>query len=540
MFFQKSLSLNKTPELDNNFYLARIYHENYKFEKAIGKYNKFKDDLLKREEIQDIKRIDEISKLIEECESGKVIFTVPSKVGIENLSNLMIENEAQYSDYAVYSTSNDSLVYFTSVRSSNQKKTKDLADIDEDIYLSKKTGELREKAQNIGLPINTKSDDAIVGLSRDGNTMFIYSGSNNGDVYYAVKKGGIWSEPLVFSRQINSDASESSLVFSVTGDTLFFVSDRTGTYGKKDIFYSIKNGDDWGKPMNIGPTINTKYDEEGLFMDGDTLYFASKGHNTIGGYDIFKSYKIQNNQWSKPRNLLYPINSTFDDIFYSSNKFYTYFASNRDNRSCIYGIKKAIPPISPQKDEIIPVPDSTIIPIDDFFIINDIEFALESYINTDVYSMLNRLANYLISNPGAKIKISGFTDLLGNKNYNERLSIKRANFVKHYLLKKGVKEQSLVVEGNGWLNQISKNKNDKGKFIMESLGYNRRVEFKVLKQGIPKLIVQKIAVPDSLKVENTDLNKTLIHIQFYLLYRRKSCLICQQKLRNIIYTKGLI
>ncbi len=495
-FFLKSMELDKNPGLDNNLYLGTIYHQNAQFDAAINKYKAFIDDLSQREETKDKNKLDKINKLIKECESGKEIVTKSSEIKIEDLSKKIAGAERQYSDYAVYSTSDDSLLYFTSIREQFTKKGHPKEIAAEDIYCSVKQDGRRGMAQNIGKPVNTHANDAIVGLSGDGLTMYIYSNSNNGDIYYSHKNGESWSEPYVFSSQINSGATESSLAFSSTGDTLFFVSNRPGTYGGNDIFYSVKENNDWSSPVNLGPVINTKYDEEAVFVDGDTLYFASKGHNTMGGYDIFKSHKITDNQWSTPENLLSPINSPFDDIFYSSNKYSIYFTSNRNSQSSIYCIEKIIP----KKEKIIAVADSTIVPIGDFFIVRDIEFAYESCINTDVYPMLDSLANYLTQNPEAKIRISGYTDTQGYKYYNTKLSVKRANFVKDYLLKKGVKEQNLISEGNGWTKQISKNKDEKGKFIRESLGYNRRVEFEVINQGTPKLIVQKIDVPDSFKI----------------------------------------
>ncbi len=497
LFFLKSMELDRNPRLDNNLYLGKIYHQNTQFDAAINKYKAFIDDLSQREEIRDKNKLDKINKLIKECEAGKEIVIKSPETKIEDLSEKIAGPETQYSDYAVYSTDDDSLLYFTSIREQFTKKGHPKEIATEDIYCSIKQNGRRGMAQNIGKPVNTRANDAIVGLSGDGRTMYIYSNSNNGDIYYSHKIGESWSEPYVFSSQINSGATESSIAFSSTGDTLFFVSNRPGTYGGKDIFYSVKEGNDWGNPLNLGTVINTKYDEEAVFVDGDTLYFASKGHNTMGGYDIFKSHKVVDNQWSTPENLSSPINSPFDDIFYSSNKYFIYFASNRNSQSSIYCIEKTIR----KKEKIIAVADSTIVPFGDFFIIHDIEFAYESYINTKVYPMLDSLANYLTKNPDAKIRISGYTDTQGYKYYNTKLSVKRANFVKDYLLKKGVKARSLSAEGNGWSKQISKNKNEKGKFIQESLGYNRRVEFEVISQGKPKLVVQKIEVPDLFKIK---------------------------------------
>ncbi|MCB0403060.1 MAG: carboxypeptidase regulatory-like domain-containing protein, partial [Flavobacteriales bacterium] len=111
---------------------------------------------------------------------------------------------------------------------------------------------------------------------------------------------------------------ESAATISADGNTLFFASRRDGGLGGKDLYMTRKlpNGE-WALPQNLGETINTPYDEDfpNLFYDGTTLYFSSKGHNSIGGYDYFKSnWDPENNTWSKPENLGYPLNTPLDNI----------------------------------------------------------------------------------------------------------------------------------------------------------------------------------------------------------------------------------
>jgi len=110
-------------------------------------------------------------------------------------------------------------------------------------------------------------------------------------------------------------------------EALYFVSNKPGGFGGKDIYYTslrIKGNReklDYEDAVNLGAVINTPYDEQGVFMDveGKILYFSSKGHNTMGGYDVFKSSYV-NGRWTKPRNLGYPINTPDDDIFFSFSR----------------------------------------------------------------------------------------------------------------------------------------------------------------------------------------------------------------------------
>ena len=130
-------------------------------------------------------------------------------------------------------------------------------------------------------------------------------------------------------------------------------------------------------------------------------------------------------------------------------------------------------------------------------VVDEILFKINQYKAVKYYADLDVLAQYLLDNPNAKIGIYGYTDTQGPADYNQQLSVKRANFVKNYLLQKGVKESQMVVEGRGFSKQISKNKDENGNYIWESLAYNRRVEFEVIKPGEKKgLLINKIEVPD--------------------------------------------
>jgi outer membrane protein OmpA-like peptidoglycan-associated protein len=173
----------------------------------------------------------------------------------------------------------------------------------------------------MGAPINTELHDAAVGVSVDGHSLILFRGfEGNGDLFLSANDGFNWSEPIAFPQGINSNFHESSACFAPDGRTLYFVSDREGGVGGRDIYKSTlaEGGFKWSEAINIGKTINSVYDEEGVFMhpDGKTLYFSSKGHNNIGGYDIFKSTLLDNKTWSEPINLGVPLNTPGDEVFY--------------------------------------------------------------------------------------------------------------------------------------------------------------------------------------------------------------------------------
>ena len=277
--------------------------------------------------------------------------------------------------------------------------------------------------------------------------------------------------------------------------------------GGKDIFYSIKNNGEWKSPVNIGSTINTEFDEESVFYYNDTLYFASKGHNSIGGYDIFRTYKNESGQWYPAENLGIPVNSPYDDLFFSKNMQRAYFSSDRtgglggmDIYTFIYLVKKPQIVIAEADTGFTEIKKDTTIISAEIVEASDILFKMNQYQVKSYNPNLNSIVHFLIAEPEARILITGYSDSQGSKSYNLRLSKKRANSVKQYLLEKGVNKKCLTVDAKGEEGQLSKNVNEKGEFIVESLPYNRRVEFKVIKQGKKKhLHIKRIEVPKEYK-----------------------------------------
>ena len=165
------------------------------------------------------------------------------------------------------------------------------------------------------------------------------SGYHNYDLYYSELIDGEWTEPKSLGPNINrADSWESQASLSSDGKMLFFASDRPGTYGGSDIWYSQRNSDGtWRKPVNLGPTINTPENERSPFLhtDSKTLYFSSSGHDGMGGQDIFFSKLDEKNRWTTPTNIGYPINSENDevDFFVSLDGKTGYFSSNNiDNQ----------------------------------------------------------------------------------------------------------------------------------------------------------------------------------------------------------------
>ena len=311
---QKALEhINKSTTLgvqskELNFHTARAYHYLLEFENAIEFYNNY------LKEVSDSKITADVSKKIEECENG-ILLRENRSVGL--IVNIK-EVNSEYADYSPMLTADASTMIFTSRRENSGEMDPYDMQYYEDIFISYFKDNKWTVPEPISPALNSKDHDANVGMSNDGQSIFIYNKKDNGKIYKTDLKGSIWTEPIAIPEPINSSYTEKCISISPDKKIVYFVSDRPGGKGGLDIYSINKNNDgDLGELMNIGDIINTPYDEDGIFIhpDGKALYFSSKGHNTMGGYDIFKSVKDSNGIWSKPINLGQPINSADDDVF---------------------------------------------------------------------------------------------------------------------------------------------------------------------------------------------------------------------------------
>ncbi len=198
----------------------------------------------------------------------------------------------------------------------------------EDFYMSHadSSGKWQER-QLLKGHLNTDKNEGAQTLSADGNWMFFTGcgrpdSKGSCDIYFSRKTDQGWSAPKNIGAPVNSPFWESQPHFSADGRTLFFISAREGGKGGKDIWQATLAGiNDDGTPYfgdlkNLGSVINTRGDENSPFLhhDGETLYFSSNGHEGMGGMDLFISRKDNENGWSEPVNMGYPINSEKDEI----------------------------------------------------------------------------------------------------------------------------------------------------------------------------------------------------------------------------------
>jgi outer membrane protein OmpA-like peptidoglycan-associated protein len=331
--FEAAYSLDPSCEIDVAFWLGWTYHLNARWEDAIRLYN-VQLGIFQSRTKTFAAAIDDLKKKIAECESGKKLSAKPERVFVDNLGPQI---NSAFPEYGPVISADEATIYFTARRPSSTGGKKDPSDnaYFEDVYVSEKANGKWLPARSVSKNVNTEGHDATAGLSPDGSRLYIYrfAQGDGGDLYETVLFGLDWEPPSHMNRNINSKYHETTVSLSFDGKRLYFVSNKESGLGDDDIYYcDLDLNGEWGPSRNIGPDLNTKYGEDGVFMhpDGTTLYFSSKGYNSMGGYDIFKTTFVDG-KWQYPVNLGYPINGPDDDVFFvvsgSGNR--AYFASSK-------------------------------------------------------------------------------------------------------------------------------------------------------------------------------------------------------------------
>jgi outer membrane protein OmpA-like peptidoglycan-associated protein/tetratricopeptide (TPR) repeat protein len=297
-------------------YLADAYLLNNEFEIAIATYERYKTEINPKE----TELIKDIERQINMCRVGSDRIKSPVNMIVTNVGGAI---NSPYPDYAAVVNADESVMIYTTRRPTSTGGQMQDGKYFEDIFISEKINGIWSQATNIGGPINTNDHEATVGLSVDGQTLLIYKYENEigfGDLFSSKQIGNRWTVPQPLGSNINTEFWESHASMSADGQLLFFTSNRPGGVGGRDIYFCRKlPTGEWGLAQNIGKNINTAFDEDGPYIhpDGTTLFFSSKGHSTMGGFDIFFSeYDNETRTWGRPQNMGYPVNTTSDDVFF--------------------------------------------------------------------------------------------------------------------------------------------------------------------------------------------------------------------------------
>jgi len=271
-YFEKALSLYDRTTPEAFFYMAHAYQQQGLFDEAITYYQKYKTKLAVRSYATYAVAVD---KYIAECHNAISLTKEPVNVFVDN------------------------------------------------------TGKAEDIAQNVPLP-SGRVANTMQYITADKKSMILSSTNKKGKshLYETYVSNDVWTTPKALKSPIKSSAGEQSAFLTSNGMVIFFSSVRKGGYGNYDIYMAQRDEKGkWGYVVNLGAGVNTPFDEHIHYVspDGLTIYFTSRGHNTMGGFDVFKStYSQATNTWGEAENLGYPINSVGDE---------TSFAPTADNKS---------------------------------------------------------------------------------------------------------------------------------------------------------------------------------------------------------------
>lgn len=304
------LCLDKVNKLDPKFgekvivNLAEALHQNYEFEEA----KKYYQQEIYGTGRADWNYVEVIRKRIDECNAGIALLAQPSVAQVVNLGAAI--NSADV-EFVPILAENDSSLIFTAHNSPEGP---------EEIRIARRKNGQWQKAKEYLPATNAKTGHAIVTISPNGKLLYTYSPTDGLRSYDQSKDS--WVNPKPMPIPLNQLANETSVHITEDGQFAFFASDRPGGFGGLDLYVSQRFPDGtWSAAINLGADVNTPHDEDAPHVDfkSKTLFFSSRGHNTMGGFDIFKAV-MRDGKWQQVQNVGYPINSPHDDLYFTLNK----------------------------------------------------------------------------------------------------------------------------------------------------------------------------------------------------------------------------
>jgi len=354
-------------------FLGRACQYDHDFSNSILNYKTYVEILQRDDSKRNKEKLKTVFKYMDECKSGQILTDQSLEFDVEKLP-APINSEAN----DVLAIKDGAKLFFNSDRRivGDDKKNKGVASL-RGFSVALINGEWTSFSV---LNDEKKSRDIPTMVAKvDGNQYLFYDkNAGFGDLIFMQKDDKFWTKEMDVFFVNEKKSNESSASFTSDGNTVVFVSDRDGKQG--DIFYCQKNDDgEWGKPIKLGDQINSDYDEKDVFLsdDGKVMYFSSKGRNSIGGYDVFKSERDGNGAWMQAQNMGMPINSAYDDrhfITYEGDSFL--FDSNRgqNGKFDIYTKKLIVETVIKEEleepvkrveklEEAIPVQEVDVLPV---------------------------------------------------------------------------------------------------------------------------------------------------------------------------------
>ena len=302
------------------FMLGQAYHLNNQFTEALSQYTEYLEIGSKQDQVQ----LDYARMQMEACERAASIGRTHPSFEFQGVLD-HFEDDLPSCSNPVISGDGNILIFLVDYPS------------DKKIMMTTRTDSVWSRPKVINSEIGMVGETYPVSLSHDGKDLYlVHKFYSHSDIFVSHLNGKRWSEAEALGYQINGRTSENHASISRDGQSLYFTSDVRGGYGSFDIYVShFTEKGEWGDPVNLGPNINTPFEEYTPFISNNDsiLFFSSQGHATIGGADVFHSSLQSNDTWSEPENLGYPVNTTGDDLFFNPgwDEFESYYAVRRED-----------------------------------------------------------------------------------------------------------------------------------------------------------------------------------------------------------------
>lgn len=515
------------------YMLGRAYHLNKQYKKAIENYRTY----LVRGEDEDEDQLRYAELQIEACERAEQLAGQDPSFRFQNLMDFL-QDETHSCSNPVISGDGNLLIYLVDYPS------------DKKIMMSTRDSRGWTRPRNINQELGMVGETYPVSLSYDGKELYLahyfYSHS---DIFVSSFKDGKWTEAVPLGPNINGRTSETHASISKDGNTLYFTSDKRGGMGSYDIYVSHRNEKgEWGPAKNLGPVINTPYEEHTPFIssDGRTLFFSSQGHGSIGGLDNFYSEYQPDSGWSEPVNLGTPVNTPGEDVFFNPgwNEMDGYYAVRKEDDPSINTINAVIA-LDPEEvaeataedtaveQEVVAevtepveevdepeetgeepadqqVVDGAVVPVtpapeqpekqmrDELYTIIPFEYN-STKMSLGAQFEAEKIADLMKKIPDTKVELIGHADATGSAEYNLLLSLNRADKAARYLMEKGIDPGRISVDGMGESTPLARNRNSNGSDSPLGRYVNRHVVARITGPIPADEGISWIYIPESLK-----------------------------------------
>ena len=551
-YFEKALKYSGEDTIKElYYYLAKAYQVNHNFDEAKKAYSNFIPNIKQNKKGQKLTGV--VQWDIKTCQHGVYHVKLNSKNPLEKqkkplndvkkyfinatdfvvLQNMGANINSISDDEAAVFLNNETELFYTSKRNPFDTTTSLSSSAGyayEHVYSSKKiSGEWKTpfllKSANLfsnDFELDPETHISIISINKAENLMFLYK---SGKLYESKREGLSWSAPAELPEHINLKKShEPAVCISDDGSYIIVVSDKKGGYGGRDLYTSKRSEDGtWGPLENMGAVVNTEQDEDTPFLMGDDLlYFSSKGHSSIGGYDIFFS-EIKNDKWKNPVSLGIPINTPGDEVSYVRSKInneVAYYSSSRLNGYGYLDIYRVTAHLEKRRD-LLPdvlladlmadelankevVEDTTVIAVveevkeEDPVIVEEVVVKVEKKVPAptpedlfrdilfkfnkmeiadDSKEQIRKISEYMKANPDYVVNLNGHADYLGSDAINQVVSRQRALVVFNELIKDGADPYRVHYNYFGESKPKADGKNADGSDNADNRAKNRRVDF---------------------------------------------------------------